>query len=361
IESLSSEGLPIGSSFLVWISDTMMPTDYVKPVVMEAQMEGHAILLALSSVSAENVGEWISEKGLSRKGLIDRGLLQIVDWHGQRSSKVLGMEMDEGIVRTSKDLTHLGVGIDLALRKISEQVSSLAVLEVLSPALRLFDLRTVYPFAQSMNAKLTKRGFTSFVLMERDAHESTVNAAMEELFDGIIDIRPVGNTLEIALISVRGCHFQPEYRPLTKLRDRLSVDVSRRIVDSEIVESIASHGLSSRLKNLEKELNQTLDEKLELERRLKELNEREAEYDSRHKEMKATLLDVEARLKAQSVIPRESRAEADNEAKEEMARLLKIMDDMLEELPPDIIERFARSDDFSLYKKILNLYLEDQE
>jgi len=360
IESLSSNGLPVGSSFLVWMPSSMVPADYVKPVVMEAQKEGHAILLALSSVNSENLGEWMSENGLSRKGLIDRGLLQIVDWYGQKSSKVLGMEIDEGIVRTSKDLTHLGVGIDFSLRKINDQMSSLAVLEVLSPALRMFDIKTVYAFAQSMNAKLASRGFTSFVLMERDVHDPTVNAAMEELFDGIIDIRTSGGSLELGIICIRGCHFQPEYRLLTKMRDRLNIDVSRRIQDAEIVETMTSHGMPIKLKNLERELDETLAEKRELERRLKEFAEKEVQYDLRHQEMKATILQVEERLKKQAVQP-SSELKIDQGHREEMARLMKIMDGILENLPQDVIDSFARSDDFKLYEKILNMYLEDTE
>jgi KaiC/GvpD/RAD55 family RecA-like ATPase len=360
IESLSANGLPVGSSFLVWMPSSMMPADYVKPVVMEAQKEGHAILLVLSSVNSENLGEWMSENGLSRKGLIDRGLLQIVDWYGQKSAKVLGMEIDEGIVRTSKDLTHMGVGIDFSLRKINDQMSSLAVMEVLSPALRLFDIRTVYAFAQSMNAKLASRGFTSFVLMERDAHDPMVNAAMEELFDGIIDIRISGGSLELGILSIRGCHFQPEYRLLTKMRDRLNIDVSRRIQDSEIVDTITSHGMPARLKNLERELDETLAEKRELERRLKEFAEKEAQFDQRHQEMKVTLQQVEERLKIQSEQPPiEPGMEPGH--REEMARLLKVMDGILENLPQDVINSFARSEDFKLYEKILKIYLEDKE
>jgi len=360
IESLSADGLPIGHSFLIWMPSAMMPADYVKPVVMEAQKEGHAILLVLSSVDSENLGEWMSESGLSRKGLIDRGLLQIVDWYGQKSSKILGMEIDDGIVRTSKDLTHLGVGVDYSLRKINDHITSLAVMEVLSPALRLFDIRTVYSFAQSMNAKLAGRGFTSFVLMERDAHDPMVNAAMEELFDGIIDIRASGGSLELGIISMRGCHFQPEYRLLTKMRDRLNIDVSRRILDSEIIDTIASHGMSARLKNLEKELNETLSEKQELESRLKVLRDREGEQDIRHKEMKATLQQVEEKLQEQLAQPLIEQA-MDPEHRDEIARLLRVMDNILEHLPEDVIESFAKSDDFKLYEKILNIYLEDSE
>ena len=358
IESLSPDGLPVGSSFLVWIPSSVMPADYVKPVVMEAQKEGHAILLALSSVNTDTIGEWMSENGLSRKGLIDRGLLQIVDWYGQKSSKVLGMEIDEGIVRTSKDLTHLGVGIDLSLRKISEQMTSLAVLEVISPALRLFDTRTVYSFAQSINAKLASRKYTSFTLMERDAHDTMTCAAVEELFDGIIDIRNNGGTLELGILSMRGCHFQQEYRQLTKVRGRLNIDVSRKIEDAEIVETIATHGLSARIKALEKELEETLREKDRMDKRLKELTQKELEYDTRHTEMQNALAQVEDKMKKQAEML-EGKHMLDPGHRDEMARLLKVMDGILENLPKDVIDSFARSEDFKLYEKILKMYLED--
>ena len=360
IESISAGGLPVGRSFLVWLSTSIMPVEYVKPVVMEAQKEGHAILLALSSINSGILGDWMSEQGLSRKGLIDRGLLQIVDWYSQKGSKVLGMEVDEGIIRTSKDVTHLGVGMDYAFRQMNDQVTSMAVLEVLSPALRLFDIREVYAFAQSMHAKLANREFTSFVLMERDAHDSHINAALEEVFDGIIDIRNVGDTLEIGIISIRGSHFQPEYRTLSKMRDKLTVDVARNITESEIVDSMRSQGLASQLGRLEKELSDAVSEKQNLEKRMKELMEREVEYDKRHKEMKESMASIEEKLKQQmSQLPEYQGHNPQH--KEEMAKILAIMDDMLEKLPEDVIEKFANSVDFKLYEKIMALYLEEAD
>ncbi|MCK5397282.1 MAG: hypothetical protein KAJ33_03435 [Thermoplasmata archaeon] len=359
IESISAGGLPVGRSFLVWLSTSIMPVEYVKPVLMGAQKEGHAILLALSSINSDQIGDWMSEQGLSRKGLIDRGLLQIVDWFGQKGSKVLGMEVEEGIIRTSKDVTHLGVGMDYAFRQINDQVTSMAVLEVLSPALRLFDIREVYAFAQSMQAKLSNREFTSFVLMERDAHDSHINAALEEVFDGIIDIRTVGDTLEIGIISVRGSHFQPEYRILSKMRDKLTVDVARNITESEIVDSMRSQGLASQLSRMEKELSDAVSEKQNLEKRMKELMEREVEYEKRHNEMKETISKIEAKMTAQKTQAPETHH--DPKHKEELTSLLAVMDEMLEKLPEDVIQRFAESDDFKLYEKIMDLYLKEIE
>jgi KaiC/GvpD/RAD55 family RecA-like ATPase len=360
IESLANDGLPVGRSLLVWMPSSMMPADYARPLIVEALRDGHALFLALSSVDTERIGEWISEIGLSRKGLVDRGLLQIVDWYSQKSAKVLGMEMDEDIIRTSRDLTHLGVGIDLALRKIGEQLSSIAIMELHSQAIRLFDLRPVYSFAQSINAKLLDRGFTSVMLMERNAHEPMTNAAMEELFDGVIDIRSSGNGVELALMSMRGCHFQSEYRPLSKIRDRLTVDVSRQVPANGIPDTMDTHNLAARLKELERELDRTVGEKAALEKRLAEMSEKEADYERRHGEMKATIQEIERKIAEHAVADEQNAPEADTQHKAEMAKLLKVMDEMLENLPQDVIDRFARSEDFKLYEKIISLYLEEE-
>jgi hypothetical protein len=299
----------------------------------------------------------MSEQGLSRKGLIDRGLLQIVDWYGQKNSKILGMEVQEGIIRASKDITHLGVGMDHAFRQINDRVTAVAVLEVVSQALRLSDIRTVYPFVQSMHAKLTNREFTSFILMERDAHDSRINAALEEIFDGIIDIRSVGDSLEIGIISMRGSHFQPEYRTLNNMRGRLMVDVARNISEAEIVDTMRNQGMAGQVHRLESELSNIQAEKLKMEARMKEFMEREAEYEKRHEEMKAALADLESRMKQQPTQIPESTVYNPGH-REELARILEIMDSMLEKLPDDIIQEFAKTDDFKLYEKIMALYLE---
>ncbi|MFO7619612.1 MAG: hypothetical protein R6W91_08205, partial [Thermoplasmata archaeon] len=137
-------------------------------------------------------------------------------------------------------------------------------------------------------------------------------------------------------------------------------DVSRNISDSEIVESIAGQGLSLRLRELEEELNRTLEEKLALEGRLAKFSAKEAEHELRHSEMRATLQEIEAKL-LEAKIAQSDRPSADSEHRAEMARLLQLMDDMLENLPQDVIDSFARSDDYKLYEKILSIYLEGEE
>jgi len=264
------------------------------------------------------------------------------------------------MIITSKDVTHLGVGIDYAFRHITDQVPSMAMLEVISPALRLFDIQTVYSFTQSMHAKLAKQDFTSFILMERDAHDAQINSSLEEIFDGIIDIRNVGNSLEIGIISIRGSHFQPEYRSLNKMRDKLTVDVSRNISETEIVDTMKNHGMVSQLEELQTELSETQTEKQKIETRMEELMEREVEFDKRHKEMKATIANLESEVKQQlSQMPKYEGH--DPKHKEELARILAVMDNLLEKLPEETIDKFAKSGDFKLYEKIMDLYLEEDE
>jgi hypothetical protein len=44
-----------------------------------------------------------------------------------------------------------------------------------------------------------------------------------------------------------------------------------------------------------------------------------------------------------------------------MAHFLEIMDRMLENLPPDVIDSFARSEEFKLYEKILSIYVGERK
>ncbi len=363
IENLTAGGLPIGRSFLIWISSKMTPGEMIKPLITEAIGGNHAVVLALSTVLPDEITGWLGEIGHNASRLIEKGSLEIVDWQAQKDTRVLGVEEDKGIIKTSKDITNLGVGIDMALRKVNEDMPSVAVLEILSPAFRMLDPRTVYPFAQAINARLDRRGFTTFVVMERDAHDSRINAGIEEIYDGVLDVMDAGDHLELAVLNLRGSHFQPEYRKLSRLRTGFSVDITKRELETERIPEVSDE-MTTRIERLNSELKEALDEKSELEKRTEDLMKREGELQRKHDELRLHLVELEKSITEQQkemVVSSEARTEEDEMHMKELARILTVMDDMLEHLPEDMIEKFANSDEYKLYEKILAMYLEDKE
>jgi hypothetical protein len=236
----------------------------------------------------------------------------------------------------------------------------MAVLEILSPALRIFDLRTVYPFAQTVNARLEKRAFTSFFIMERNAHDSKVNAGMEEIFDGVIDIMDSGDRLELAVLNLRDCHFIPEYRELSVMRGHLAVDITRSLLQREVPKS-ADLEMMARLERLNDELRAALEEKVALEQRTGEILKRESVLQRKHDELRLHLVNVEKTLTEMHGQTQSTKPVDVTQDKAELARLLKVMDELLEQLPEDVVDRFANSKEFKLYEKILSLYSEEQK
>ena len=360
IESVTSGGLPVGQTYLLWMSTKIMPGDFIKPLFLEGLKENNAIILATSSISIKGLQDWAISTGQNLHNLINTGRLGVIDWSTRKESLMQGVEEKEGVIRPSKDTTHLGVGIDMALRKLGSVSQTIAVLEVLSSALRRFDLRTVYPFAMSTMMRLKYRGITSFVIMERGTHDPKVNSAMEEMFDGVIDIQDAGDHLEIAVLSLRNSHFQPEYRILNHVRDRFTVDVARARPDMETVTIVEDMETMARINRLNLELKEAQEENKELERRMEEFAKKEEEMERKHGELRTHLFELERVMSEQ-----ESGAEGliaqkkDLEHKKEVAQLLDVMDDLLEDLPGDIVERFATSEEFKLYEKIITLYREE--
>jgi hypothetical protein len=318
------------------------------------------LVLALSTVTPDEVTQWLTEQGHQPASLIAKGALEIVDWQAQKDSRILGVEEVEGVLRASKDITNLGVAIDLALRKIITTESSVAVIETHSPAFRTFDLRTVYPFAQTMNARFDRKGFTTFVVMDRGAHDNRINAGIEELFDGVLDVMDAGDRLELAVLNLSNGHFIPEYRELQRLRSGFSVDVSRR--EETVKAAPLIEDINGRIERLNTELNQALEEKAQLVKRTEEFMEREVQWQRKHDELRGHLSSLEGKLaEQQKALENAEEAPLDHEHKREVSRILAVLDELLENLPEDMIDRFASSEEFKLYEKILDIYKEVED
>jgi|GEM_PF-2302922 len=360
IENISAGGLPIGQSYLIWVSSKMTSAEVMRPLIIEAVGKGHGLVLALSTVAPEEVFGWLSEHDIQPASLIARGALEIVDWQAQKDSRILGVEESEGVLRASKDITHLGVAIDLALRKITETEGAVAVIETHSPAFRTFDLRTVYPFVQTMNARLTKRGFTTFVVMDRGAHDARITAGIEELFDGVLDVMDAGDHLELAVLNLSNGHFMPEYRQLQRLRSGFSVDVSTRDPVAETMP--LAEDINARIERLNTELNLALEEKAQLVKRTEEFMEREVQWQRKHDELRGHLSNLEGKLaEQQQALESAEEAPLEREHKREVSRILAVLDELLENLPEDMIDRFASSEEFKLYEKIMDIYKEVED
>jgi chromosome segregation ATPase len=103
-----------------------------------------------------------------------------------------------------------------------------------------------------------------------------------------------------------------------------------------------------KIRELEKEIREKLEKEFEeREQQLRRTLEEEAER--REASLKSKLAEVEAELRRMN-----ENLESSSVKVAEMKKVLKIMDDLLEKLPEDVIEEFAQSEDFKIYERILD-------
>ena len=87
--------------------------------------------------------------------------------------------------------------------------------------------------------------------------------------------------------------------------------------------------------------------------REKQLKERENELNNRRKELeelKTLIMEKDKEIEKLKASVSESAIEEDTR------KILQILDDLLEKLPEEIVDKFAKSNDYLLYEKVLDTY-----
>src|SRR5881296_3189974 len=165
-------GLPIGSS-----------------VVLQGPPGQEKLRFAVtSSQSPDAVIAELRELGVNLDSVTNENRLRVIDWYSWSEETVQDIE-DRGIViRSSIDLTNLGVALSRAIASLTGGGSRRAVIELLSPATSSYEVTQVYAFAQSAKRKFDRHEFTSLVLVEKEMHSSPQLTTLHQPFDGVIEI-----------------------------------------------------------------------------------------------------------------------------------------------------------------------------
>ncbi len=351
LDILTGGGLPEHGSFLVLIPPGLFPAEIITQLSVDCLMKDHGLIMVVSTTSPAEFITKIQRKGIMTPPLMESDHMRIVDWHSQRNQRIMGVEDRGGVLCSSVDIMHLGVAVDLALKQMDYDKEVQAVVDTLSSSLRDYDLQTVYQFAQSLRAKFNKKGITSFMILEKGTQSEKVIATMEEIFDGVIDISDTNGQLGIGILGLKDSHFDTRSRPLLKMRSGMSIDITGKIDKVEDLTAASMGGGVSEdvIKSINTDLNSVHRDRENLEKKALELEKKEREFKDRIDMLQFKISQLE-----DDKLMRE-------QGEDEVAKILTVLDDMLEDLPDKTIEEFARSDKFKLYNKVLDKYLGDEE
>src|SRR5256712_2056573 len=211
-------GLPEGSSVLLQGPPGQEKLRFALTFLAEGLKTGACGLIVISSHSPDSVLEDFGTLGVNLKGVPKETRLRIVDWYSWSEEPVHDVEERGLVLRSSIDLTNLGVALSRAIVGLTDGGPRRAVLEILSPATNVYEVTQVYAFAQSAKRKFDRHRFTSLILLEKEMHPSAELTTLHQPFDGLIEIERarIGDAIirKIGVLHLKDTAADPSFRIL---------------------------------------------------------------------------------------------------------------------------------------------------
>ncbi|OGS49780.1 MAG: hypothetical protein A3K65_01165, partial [Euryarchaeota archaeon RBG_16_68_12] len=220
-DALVGGGLPEGASIVLRGPSGNEKDTFALQFLVEGLRSGEAAVIVVSSSSPKQYLESLSKHGVDVREAVAGNRLKIVDWHSYQEESIAGVEERDHVFRCSVDLTNVGIALSRALATLAPGLSKRAVLEILSPALQVFELGAVYAFAQSSKAKLARHDVTALFLLEKEMHDPAPVSSVSQPFDGVIEIdrRREGDAIvrKMGVLSMKDTVPDPNFHPFTIL------------------------------------------------------------------------------------------------------------------------------------------------
>lgn len=222
-------GIPRGKSILIQASAGSEKNFFVSHFIKHNLEHNTNFIVTLAKIPPKIFQVQMKTLGLNTSGYLKRGQLKIIDWYSWRKTDE-GKEPEavpESIIFAGGELSKLWMAIEKSLKGSSYSPTKCAVLNILTPALSIFDYEQVYTFIQEIIEKFNEKDITAIFIIEKEAHEPMEIAKLRVLFDGVIDIESEeieGKvTRKIRVLSMRGTDFDPEFKNITLQGTKLIV------------------------------------------------------------------------------------------------------------------------------------------
>src|SRR5438093_241514 len=181
-------GLPVGSSVVLQGPPGQEKLRFALTFLAEGLRAGGSALVVTASQSPDAVVAELQSLGVNLVSVTNENRLRIVDWYSWSEETVHDIDERGIVIRSSIDLTNLGVALSRAIAALAGDGPRRAVIELLSPATSSYEVTQVYAFAQSAKRKFDRHQFTSLVLLEKEMHSNPQLTTLHQPFDGVIEI-----------------------------------------------------------------------------------------------------------------------------------------------------------------------------
>jgi KaiC/GvpD/RAD55 family RecA-like ATPase len=149
---------------------------------------GGAGLAVLSTMTAKEMRERLVRLGLNLQPCEAKGRLKIIDWYSHKSMAIIGMEERGNILVPSKDIANLDIAFTGALESLAFAPTIRAVVDMITPALNIYELADVTEFVQRQKSRFREKGIASIFIVEDGAHDERVISTLKHMADGVISL-----------------------------------------------------------------------------------------------------------------------------------------------------------------------------
>ncbi|MFH1835687.1 MAG: ATPase domain-containing protein [Methanobacteriota archaeon] len=228
LDQLLEGGLPKKSAVIlqgpIGSEKTMCGTQFIA----EALSGENSVLVVLNNTSVDEFKNFLSRFNIDATIYEKKKRLCYVDCYSWRIKPIKDFEEDWPVIRVARDLSSMGVGIQKAEEWLAPSPVKRAYIELLSPFLKHFEFDPVYDFTQVLNARLKAEDFTSLFILELGMHDTQVVSSIQEVFDGVIDVKVEtdGNEIKrsLVVIHMKDTALRPQYYPINVTSEGVRVE-----------------------------------------------------------------------------------------------------------------------------------------
>ncbi len=181
-------GIPKGNTILLLGPPGSEKYLFAYQYIIQGLRDGSACLISTSVTDHKGMKNNLSKLKIKPSTFEGQGLLKTIDWYSYKKENLVGVEDDGNVFRASKDITNLDIAIGSAVNKLSFAPTKRAMLDIISPALNIYDHSMVIEFVQKEKNLLKTKGFTTLLVVESGAHDERTLSTLKHLSDGVLII-----------------------------------------------------------------------------------------------------------------------------------------------------------------------------
>lgn len=200
--------------------------------------DGASCLATTSVTDAKGLRGNIAKLKVKTPPLESKGRFKIVDWYSYRKRNIVGVEEDGAVFMASKDISNLDIAINSALSSLAFAPTRRAVMDIVSPALSIYDMATVVELLQREKARLVEGGFTTIIVVEKDAHDASVVSTLKNISNGVLIMEKTGKEITLQIEAMSGTDFNPATLKVRPTRKGLAV-ISAAVDEREILQDFS--------------------------------------------------------------------------------------------------------------------------